>query len=160
MFTVTFRLNGPALDVIYGVSNQGKEEMPFLIGGHPGFFCPMEEGAAFTDYVLHFADEDVEDVCLEYSLFDEDAILFQDLKERSVKLIHKNSKKGIQFDFPDYLSVAFWTPSGKQAPFLCIEPWCAGTLEQVSSTNMLEKKYVQKLPAGKSKDYLFSVKPC
>ncbi len=160
VFTVTFRLNGPALEVVYGVSNQGQEEMPFLIGGHPAFFCPMEEGAAFTDYILHFADEDREDVHLQYSMFDDDAIFFEDLKERSVKLIHQDSRKGIQFEFPDYLSVAFWTPSGKDAPFLCIEPWCAGTMEEVSNTNMLEKKYVQYLPAGKAKDYRFSVKPC
>jgi len=33
-------------------------------------------------------------------------------------------------------------------------------MEQVSNTNMLEKKYVQYLPAGKAKDYRFSVKPC
>ena len=159
-FTVTFRLNGPTLCVTYGVENRGSEEMPFLIGGHPAFFCPMEEGAAFTDYILHFADEDREDVHLQYSMFDDDAIFFEDLKERSVKLIHQDSRKGIQFEFPDYLSVAFWTPSGKDAPFLCIEPWCAGTMEQVSNTNMLEKKYVQYLPAGKAKDYRFSVKPC
>lgn len=160
IFTVTFRLNGPALDVIYGVENRGSEEMPFLIGGHPGFFCPMEEGEAFTDYMLQFEDEDVEDVHLNYPMFDHDAILFQNLKNRSVKLIHQNTTKGIQFDFPDYLSVAFWTPIGKQAPFLCIEPWCAGTLEQVSCTNMLEKKYVQRLLPGEARDYRFSVKPC
>lgn len=159
-FTVTFRLNGTALEVIYGVSNHGQEEMPFLIGGHPGFFCPMEEGAKFTDYMLHFADEDVADVHLTYPMFDNDAIFFENLKERSVKLLHQDSRKGIQFDFPDYLSVAFWTPIGKNAPFLCIEPWCAGTLEQVSSTNMQEKKYVQYLAPGASRDYRFSVKPC
>ena len=58
-FTVTFRLKGPALEVTYGVFNLGNEEMPFLIGGHPAFFCPMEDGEQFTDYMLRFEDENV-----------------------------------------------------------------------------------------------------
>lgn len=159
-FTVTFRLNGAALDVVYGVANKSGGEMPFLIGGHPAFFCPMEEGEKFTDYILHFEDEDVEDRHLEYSLFDIDAILYEYLKNRTVKLIHKDTKKGIRFDFPDYLSVAFWTPAKKDAPFLCIEPWCAGTVDQVPNTNLVEKKYVQYLPANEARDYRFSFMPC
>ena len=159
-FTVTFRLNGAALDVIYGVVNKSGEEMPFLIGGHPGFFCPMEEGEHFTEYMLHFEDEDKEDVHLNYRMFDNDAIFFEDFKQHTVKLIHQETKKGLRFDFPDYMSVAFWTPVKKDAPFLCFEPWNSGTLEQVPNTNMLEKKYVQYLPAGQAKDYRFSFLPC
>ena len=75
-FTVTFRLNGPELCVTYGVTNKGSEEMPFLIGGHPAFFCPMEEGEHFTEYFLHFEDEGVEDLHLQYPMFDHDAILY------------------------------------------------------------------------------------
>ena len=160
IFTVTFRLNKESLDVIYGVSNQGKEEMPFLVGGHPGFFCPMEEGEKFEEYLLHFEDEDKEDVHLNYPMFDNDAIFFEDFKQHTAKLIHQDTKKGLRFDFPDYLSAAFWTPIKKEAPFLCFEPWCAGTLDQVPNTNMLEKKYVQYLPAETAKDYRFSVTPC
>lgn len=159
-FTVTFRLNKEALEVIYGVVNKSDDEMLFLIGGHPGFFCPMEEGEAFTQYLLHFEDEDVEDLHLNYPMFDNDAILYENLKHRSVKLVHQDTKKGLRFDFPDYLSVAFWTPIKKEAPFLCFEPWCAGDLSQVPNTCMDEKKYVQTLPAGESRDYLFSVTPC
>lgn len=159
-FTVTFRLRGAVLDVIYGVSNAGKEEMPFLIGGHPGFFCPMEEGAQFTDYVIHFEGGEREDVPLSYPLFDNDAIFFEDLKQRSITLVHKDTKKGLRFAFSDYPSVAFWTPIGKEAPFLCIEPWCAGTLEQVPDTEMTAKKYVQYLSAGASCAYRFSFAPC
>lgn len=159
-FTVTFRLNGPALEAVYGVANKGSEEMPFLIGGHPAFFCPMEEGEHFTEYMLCFEDENVPDLHLQYPMFDNDAILYENLKNRTVKLIHQSTKKGIRFDFPDYLSVAFWTPIKKDAPFLCIEPWCGGTMDQVPNTNLLEKKYVQYLPAGRSRDYRFSFRPC
>ena len=93
-------------------------------------------------------------------MFDNDAILYENLKARTVKLISSRTEKGIQFDFPGYESVAFWTPIKKDAPFLCIEPWCGGTMDQVSCTDMLQKKYVQYLSAGQARDYVFAFKPC
>ena len=159
-FSVTFRLEGPSLCAVYRVVNNGAEEMPFLIGGHPAFFCPMEEGEHFTEYLLRFEDENVEDLHLRYPLFDHDAVLYDHLAHRTVKLIHQCTEKGIRFDFPDYETVAFWTPIKKDAPFLCIEPWCGGTMDQVPNTNLLEKKYVQYLPAKEARDYRFSFQPC
>lgn len=160
VFTVTFRLMESALEVTYGLSNQGTQEMPFLVGGHPGFFCPMEEGERFDDYLLRFADETTPDLHLTYSKFDSDAVLYENLTKRSVKLIHHKTERGLQFDFPDYPSIAFWTPVKQNAPFLCLEPWCGGTMDQVPNTNLLEKKYVQYLSAGESRDYRFSFRPC
>lgn len=159
-FTVTFRLEGPKLCITYGVTNKGSEEMPFLIGGHPAFFCPMEEGEHFTEYLLHFEDEGVKDLHLQYPMFDHDAILYENLTHRTVKLVHQCTGRGIRFDFPGYETVAFWTPIKKDAPFLCIEPWCGGTMDQVPNTNLLEKKYVQYLPARETRDYQFSFQPC
>lgn len=159
-FTVTFHLTGPALEVTYGVANLGSQEMPFLVGGHPAFFCPMEEGEKFEEYKLVFEDKDVPDLHLAYPLFDNDAILYENLQNRTVKLVHRETGKGLRFDFPDYPSVAFWTPVKKNAPFLCIEPWCGGTMDQVPDTDMLKKKYVQFLPGGSAKDYRFSFMPC
>lgn len=159
-FTVTFRLQGPTLSAVYGVSNLGTEEMPFLVGGHPAFFCPMEEGEHFTDYMLHFEDENIPDLHLQYPMFDNDALLYENLTHRTVQLIHSETRKGIRFDFPGYDSVAFWTPIKKDAPFLCIEPWCGGTMDQVTCTDMLKKKYVQYLEGGQQRDYTFSFEPC
>ncbi len=160
LFTVSFRLKGSALEVTYGVENKGDDSMPFLIGGHPAFFCPMEEGAVFTDYVLHFEDHDKEDLSLRYPLFDNDAILYEHFTQKTVKLLHKDSGKGLQFDFPGYDTVAFWTPIRKDAPFLCIEPWCNGAPEQTNvCMNMNEKTYVQRIGAGERKEYPFRVSP-
>ena len=78
-FTVTFRLDQAKLVITYGVENKSDKEMPFLIGGHPAFFCPMEEGELFTDYMLRFEDENVPDLHLQYPMFDNDAILYENL---------------------------------------------------------------------------------
>jgi galactose mutarotase-like enzyme len=51
---ILYKLTGKKLDVQYVVNNPGKNDLYFSIGGHPGFNCPL------------FADEDLEDYCLEF----------------------------------------------------------------------------------------------
>ena len=157
---IGYRLEDASVSVMWKVKNINDKEMHFAIGAHPAFFCPMEEGELFTDYMLRFEDENVPDLHLQYPMFDNDAILYENLTHRTVRLISSKTEKGIQFDFPGYESVAFWTPIKKDAPFLCIEPWCGGTMDQVSCTDMLKKKYVQFLDGGKARDYVFRFQPC
>ena len=76
-----------------------------------------------------------------------------------MKLMRPETGRGLRFDFPDYASVAFWTPIGKEAPFLCIEPWNAGTLGQVGDTDLPKKKYAQFLGAKESGEYRYSFRP-
>ena len=42
-------IDGARLDVSYEVTNEGDEDMPFFIGGHPGFACPLDEGHLGTE---------------------------------------------------------------------------------------------------------------
>ena len=49
--------------VSYEVTNEGTEDMPFFIGGHPGFRCPLDEGEAYTDYELRFEKEEAAELC-------------------------------------------------------------------------------------------------
>lgn len=56
-FGVRFRLQGNRLEMTYLVENQDDKKMYFAVGGHPGFFVPMEEGLQFEDYRLEFPDK-------------------------------------------------------------------------------------------------------
>ena len=38
-----YTLEDAAVRVSYEVTNEGTEGMPFFIGGHPGFRCPLDE---------------------------------------------------------------------------------------------------------------------
>ena len=38
----------------FEVKNTGEEDMPFFVGGHPAFRCPLFEGEDYTDYKLVF----------------------------------------------------------------------------------------------------------
>lgn len=144
---VCFTLLPDGLSVRYLVKNADSRTMVFGIGGHPGINCPLAEGERFEDYELRFAQPEsvlsptfsergeivfskrrdflrgADKLRLDYSLFVPDAIILEGLKSREVTLRGTKSGKGIRFAFPDYQTIAFWTPARKNAPFLCFEPW-------------------------------------
>ncbi len=146
--SVTHRFTEGGFETRYVVENHTGRRMPFVIGGHPGFVCPMAEGEQFTDYVLCFekAEEGRHLLCdadhlicgeetadlggdhrtltLRYEDFDRlDTYIFAGLNSRSVELVHKEHGHGIRVSFPEMEVLAVWTMPGKSAPYLCIEPW-------------------------------------
>ena len=162
--SVTHRFTEGGFETRYVVENHTGRKMPFVIGGHPGFTCPMAEGEQFTDYVLRFAKEeegrhllntpehymgeeavvdlgeDHRTLTLRYEDFDRlDTYVFAGLNSRSVELIHKEHGHGIRVDFPEMEVLAVWTSPGKHAPYLCIEPW-QGLPPMADETGRFEDK--------------------
>lgn len=127
--------------------NEGGEAVPMCLGGHPALCCPLHEGEQFEDYELVFeASEDCRPLYtdkqsilhagqrvdalsnpttmpLHYAMFDNDVLIFDSLQSRSVTLRHKQTHKGLSFSFAGFNHLGVWTPPGKRAPFLCLEPW-------------------------------------
>ncbi len=180
---LSYGLKDGVLSMDYTVSNPQEAELPYCIGAHPGFICPMEEGASFEDYELVFSEKettksmvhdgshaqfdvnkhllflnDENRIPLTYEMFSQDAVYFDELKSRSVSLIHKESKKGVQVDFPGFETVAFWTPDGKRAPFLCIEPWNGSAIRSDENDEFLSKHHLQVLKAGESRIHPLAVR--
>lgn len=147
-FTVQVKhtLNDAGFATAYTIINNSDKTMPATIGGHPGFACPLHEGENFSDYELIF---DQPETCrpaytdakgylyqdqrldvlqdnrfaLDYSTFDVDLVLFDDLNSRRVTLQNNLTKAGVQFDFYGFAHLGTWTAPGKQAPYICLEPW-------------------------------------
>lgn len=182
-FRQTYELKGPELHTTYVVTNEDEQDMYYHIGAHPGFMCPLEENEKFTDYILKFPYketcdspvydlenmqfditktvrhlDDSDTVKLDYSLFDIDAIVFPHLKSKSVQLINPTTGKGIQMDYPDFATIAFWTPSHVQAPFLCLEPWNGSAIFADEDNEFVHKRDIQTLKAGESKTYQLSIR--
>ena len=159
-----YTLEPDRLDARFVVENRSKETMPFCIGGHPAFVCPMEEGAAFEDYALEFPEE--EDgwnalapgggcldggetlVCLaqegriplRHRWFDEkDALVLTRVKSRSVWLLNRNSGRGLRMDYPKMEVLAVWSKPGAGADYVCLEPW-HGMPDTVDATGNFEGK--------------------
>ena len=157
----------------YRVTNTDIKKMPFCIGGHPGFNCPLRVGEQFSDYSIRFADAagavahvtepgsgymdptspalDViqnNELPLRYSDYDDDAIVVENLPQKSLQLVNRTTGHGIQFDFASFDAIGFWTPIKMNAPFICLEPWngLPGGLDE--TPDMADQIYVKYLEPG------------
>ena len=182
---ITHKIRDAGFSTEYTVENIDSKPIWFCIGGHPGFRCPMNEGESFSDYKLVFEKVENEDViyttnygggyidsslpitdklkntnewALDYADYDVDVLLTKKLKSRHVKLINKNTGKGIDFDFTGFNALGIWTPPHKQAPFVCLEPWNGLPAHLDESGNFEDKPYAIKLDAADSYSVGYKVK--
>ena len=58
--TVAYTLTENAMRRAFTVEEHGDKPMPYAIGGHPGFNIPVDEQAAFEDYVIRFEKEETQ----------------------------------------------------------------------------------------------------
>ena len=143
---MTYELTEHGVKVNHTVINHDSVVMPYCVGGHPAFNCPVFEGESFEDYIVEFdqpetaacaqltddglinnADRvpvlDNETVIpVKHSLFHKDALIFDKLKSRKVALKHKESGHGILVSFPDFDYLGVWS-SANDGPFVALEPW-------------------------------------
>ncbi len=140
-----YRLLESGVEVCWQVENEEEEDLPFSIGGHPAFYCPVEDGAAQTDYFLRFdAREKIVSTRISedglatdekdtYTLQDGYLPITEHLFDHDALVIENYQAKEVSFCKPDgkaYLTVTMetplfgvWSPPKKNAPFICIEPW-------------------------------------
>jgi galactose mutarotase-like enzyme len=140
---VRFALDGPTLSVTTYVRNLGSEDMPASFGYHPAFRWPLPFGQTRSSHFIEFTDDEpapirrldadglltparhptpVSDRRLELvdTLFQDDVIIFDDIRSRSVTY-GASSGPRIRLSFPDAPYLGVWTKP--QADFICIEPW-------------------------------------
>ena len=55
--------------------------------------------------------------------------------------------------YPDFESIAFWTPIGGKAPFLCLEPWNGSAIFRQDDDIFAHKRSILSLEPGKEKTY-------
>lgn len=144
---IKYTINGDTVTNEYTVTNTGEDKLPFVIGGHPAFNCPLANDEKFEDYKVIF-DKNITKPCLRpdhhtglvnvYENFDEmhggdtlplvhelfeekDALIFENCEAKSATLIGK-SGKGIKIEFQDMNNLLIWSAVGN-APFVALEPW-------------------------------------
>ena len=83
---------------------------------------------------------------LRNDLFKDDALIFKDLKSRSVTIKSKNHSHTLSVNFTGFNYLGFWAK--ENAPYVCIEPWlgCADTAG--SPKEFSEKEGIIMLEAG------------
>lgn len=177
--TVKYTLVTNEVVVEYEVRNADETVIHFSIGAHPGFSCPFAECESFADYELQFekretaqrllfaqglltGEEEVflkneDKVSLSYELFSEDAVILKGLESRWVDLKSKRKATALRFHFEGFPLLAFWTSPGKNAPFVCIEPWFGIADTKGFKKDFSEKPYVQKLDVGQAFSCRYSI---
>lgn len=165
-----YRLQGRAVEVLWKVTNKNDREMYFSIGGHPAFNCPLREGEKQTDYRIGFdtcepltasvLDEngtvsertkvlELTDGMLQItdSLFDEDALIVEHDQAHKVALYTPEGEKYLEVKFEAPL-FGIWSPAGKHAPFVCIEPWYGRSDRANFGQKLEEREWGNVLKAG------------
>jgi galactose mutarotase-like enzyme len=140
---VHFALDGPTLSVTTFVRNAGDEDMPASFGYHPGFRWPLPFGQTRSSHFIEFSNDEPAAIrrldsngllsperhptpivqrrlALEDSLFQDDVIIFDEIRSRSVTYGADDGPR-IRVSYPDAPYLGLWMKP--QANFICIEPW-------------------------------------
>ena len=160
--TISYELEGDTVKVGWAVKNTDIKTMYFSIGGHPAFNCDLnkdkllfeKEGKPVKNSLTSGIIEsdgsgclssrqktlklDNGILCLSEEMFDEDAFIFEDLQSDCVTLMDEHERKvlSVSFDAPLF---GVWSPAGKHAPFVCIEPWY-GRCDKVGFSKKIEER--------------------
>lgn len=141
---IIYELRRNQLYITYQVENLGKETMPFSIGAHPGFNCPLFPDEEREHYYLEFEKEEkLETLLLKGGLFTgksrllensskiialnaetfaEDAIVLKDLRSDYISLKNNKNVSQIRVGIKGFPYLGIWSKSAV-SPFVCIEPW-------------------------------------
>ncbi|MBC8569519.1 aldose 1-epimerase family protein [Zongyangia hominis] len=171
---VSYTVGANSVETKFTVLNLDDKDIFFTVGGHPAFRCPVSGEEPFESYAVTFEEE--EDLFspqldengiiqtgktvkildksrsfgVKYALFENDALIFDHPRSKKVTLFSKLSGQGVELSFEGFSTLGIWTPAGKQAPFLCLEPWI-GMADRDDETGAFEeKKDAVRLPVGKS----------
>ena len=173
-----YRLDGAKVEVLWHVENPSEEELPFAIGGHPAFYCPVTSGVRQSDCYIQFdvagslkcstidgylvGDRvdtyELEDGMLRIDehMFDNDALIIekQNIKKVSLCDPKKQAFLTIEMDAPLF---GIWRPADPGAPFVCIEPWY-GRSDRIGYTGELrDREYENVLAAGENWDAGYAI---
>lgn len=167
---ISYKLEKDQIITSYQVENTGEKIMYFSIGGHPAFNVPLDPALTFDDYYFQFAPQksriqiplkgpyaDFEhktlgqtntSMDLRHDLFENDAVIFETIGTNTFTIASDESDPSVSLSNQDMPYVGIWSPYGKKAPFVCIEPWYGIADGLTASGNLTEKIGIQMLSSG------------
>jgi len=179
-FVLQFVLDGKIIHLKHTIINHHEvKPMYYSLGGHPGFKCPIFKGEKYEDYYIEFeqiendstwkvtADGliDVTTVpCLENTnrlqlhplIFENDALIFKNLKSKKATLKTDAHTFGVEVSFSDFNYLGIWAKPN--APFVCIEPWLGISDSINTNKDFTQKEGIQRLEGGTKQEYVYSIR--
>lgn len=170
---ITYILTGKTIRTEYKIYNKESEKsMPYFIGGHPGFNCPLLADEVYEDYYLEFEEPETcsvpkpfaetgmldfkdrsswldnqKELDLNYDLFSYDAVTLDELESRKVALRSRKHDKGLRLHFEEFPNLIVWSTLNK-GPFIALEPWSGLSTSLEEGDRLEEKKDVRILKPG------------
>lgn len=156
---ISYKIIENVLKINYKVINLSDEKMPFSIGAHPAFNWPLDDERKNASF---FQFDDIDEIeifpltidgisaekksieifddkiNLSKKLFKNDALIVEDLKNKSVLYANSINDKFVRVEFEEFKYLGLWSkPEG--APFVCIEPW-NGIADFTTHNKRIEEK--------------------
>jgi galactose mutarotase-like enzyme len=174
---IGFALDGPALAVKTRIRNTGEVPMPASFGYHPALRWPLPFGLERSRHFIEFERDEPAPVrrldadglltptphptpvsdrrlALADSLFQDDAIIFDAIRSRSVTYGADGGPR-LRMSHPHMPYLGVWTKPG--APFICIEPWHGVADPEGFSGNFDAKPGVFVVPPGADRTFEMSI---
>ena len=179
---ITYELVGSTIKSNLQFYNLSDNDMPFNLGLHPAFKIPLDENEKFEDYKIIFNTPgtyemptvnltdgtidyenrcrtftDLKELPLNYSDYDFDALVFENIKATEVTLTNNSLSHGIKFNFKEFPMLGVWTPNTCKAPFICIEPWIGCADAPTSNCDFLTKRDLIVVKPNESKKVTYEI---
>lgn len=174
--SLTYSIFNDRLLVSYNVMNLSDKDMPFCIGAHPAIACDNLDNCTIefskretaSTPVMNLENrmfesknrierlKNAKKLLLNYSMFDNDVVYFDSIKSDSVTFKEEN-KTLATISWQGFTSLGLWTPAGKRAGFLCIEPWCSSDDYDDDNGIFADKKGIQIAKPKEIKKYTMTI---
>ncbi len=172
-----FRLDGATLHKTIIVRNNGDIALPFSFGYHPAFAWPLPFGGARDAHQICFERDEPASLArvtpygtigadrvptpvagnaltLADTLFDDDALVWRDLKSRQVTYGVPGYPQ-LDIAFPDTRHLGIWSKPG--AAFVCVEPWAGIADPEGYQGDFRDKPGVMSLIPGDERSFRMDI---
>ncbi len=182
---IAYRLDGNKLDVIWDVVNPSSKPIYFQIGAHPAFNYPDYSSETSERGFLSFGkteglecirikEKGCVDVEVKHPLevpadgllpiasdtFDAiDTIMLEGSQIDQVGMFRVDGTPWIKMTF-DAPVVGIWSPPGKVAPFICLEPWYGRCDRAGYEGDFTQKDWMNRLAPGESFHSIYTIEIC
>lgn len=161
-FSAEYVLTDSRLDVKFKTLNRSGFDMPFAVGGHPGFRWPLFQNESPEDYRLSFEQKEEAEtfnasgetvsllnnenvLSLSHDMFADGAIYVSGLRSKWVEMGNPESSLSIRIYREEFPYLILWSQKAEQASYLCIEP-CLGIGQ--TETELRDRKGIVVLKDG------------
>ena len=138
-FRVEYKLKNNTINVKFSVKNTSDKSLYAAFGAHEAYDC--SDGLENYDIIFD-KNETLNTALLEgpllsgktkpilksgkylslyYKYFYNDAMIFENVKSKKVKLVNRVTNEGVTVNFKGFTNLLFWAKPN--ADYLCIEPW-------------------------------------